>query len=429
MMCKFIQHLTLCLVFPNLLWGASYYVDPANGDMSNPGTIELPWKTLEQVLSQRKAFEAGDTIILRSGYHGAIYLNSENNNYVTIEAMKGESPKVSRIQIGKARFWHIKGISISPENAKEYVRRTLVDISEHASDISIENCMIFSVKDSSDWSANDWVKKSCFAIVIRGPRIRVANNHLLNVGCGIINVGEHNLVENNVIENYSGDGIQAQGNDCVYRHNIIKNCYNVDDNHDDGIQSWSVGQGGVGTGTVKNVVIEANIIINNSDPNQKYKGTPQGIGCFDGFYENWLIANNIVVVDHWHGITLGGARNCKIINNTVVDIKQGEPGPPWIVIDKHKNGSKSTGNLIRNNLAKTFPSKPEIGQMDHNIVITNYDDFFVNYKKFDFRLKPGCPACDAGSNEGITEKDFLRKKRLHGDTVDVGAIEFIPESR
>ena len=73
-MCRFIQRLIFWLVFPNLLWGASYYVDPVNGDMGNPGTVEHPWKTLEAVLSRKKVFDAGDTIFLRSGYHGAIHM-------------------------------------------------------------------------------------------------------------------------------------------------------------------------------------------------------------------------------------------------------------------------------------------------------------------------------------------------------------------
>ena len=40
-------------------------------------------------------------------------------------------------------------------------------------------------------------------------------------------------------------------------YNVIRNGYlgsSVDDNHDDGFQSWSVGEGGVGTGEVRGVV-------------------------------------------------------------------------------------------------------------------------------------------------------------------------------
>ncbi|MBN2137373.1 MAG: right-handed parallel beta-helix repeat-containing protein [Sedimentisphaerales bacterium] len=428
-MCKFIQSSVLCLVLPGVLWASSYYVDPVNGDPDNPGTLERPWRTLEQVLSRKKLFEGGDTIFLKSGHHGAIVLDGENAQYVTIKALQGESPVVSRIKIGRARFWRFEGIRVGPENPTEREYLILVEISDQAGDIALEKCVIFSVKDSSAWSAEDWVKKSCFGIITEGTRVRIANNHLLNVDHGISIVGEHSVVEDNIIENFSGDGIRTLGNHCLCRRNIIKNCYDVDDNHDDGIQSWSVGEAGVGTGVVKDVIIEGNIIINYSDPAQKYKGTLQGIGCFDGFYENWVIANNIVIVDHWHGITLGGARNCKIINNTVVDINEKSPGPPWILIGKHKNGAESRGNLIRNNLAKAFPSKADVGQMDHNIVITEYEDFFVNYGKFDLRLKAGSPACDAGLNEGITSRDFLQNNRVDGAAVDAGAIEFVAQSR
>ncbi|MEZ4907257.1 MAG: hypothetical protein R2771_06390 [Saprospiraceae bacterium] len=44
----------------------------------------------------------------------------------------------------------------------------------------------------------------------------------------------------------------------------------------------------------------------------------QGLVDFDGFAENWVIENNLVVIHHPHGISLYGATNCKIINNTVV---------------------------------------------------------------------------------------------------------------
>ncbi|MHC4640929.1 MAG: choice-of-anchor Q domain-containing protein [Planctomycetota bacterium] len=428
-MFQIVNKFVIILFVSNSVWAASYYVDPVKGSTKNPGTIDQPWRTLQEVFSLKKTFEAGDIVYLRSGYHGDVVIKGENDSHVTIKAYKNEKPSVSRIQIRNARFWHIKGLKISPEFAQPYTRYTLVDISENVSDIKIENCMLFSAKDSSGWSADDWVKKSCFGVVTQGTNIRLANNHLLNVDHGFLVIGKHSIVENNIIENFSGDGICALGDHGVYQYNVIKNCFNVDGNHDDGIQSWSVGDKGVGSGVVKDVLLNGNLIINHSDPNQKYKGTPQGIGCFDGFYEDWVITNNIVIVDHWHGITLGGAKNCRIINNTVVDINEGTPGPPWIVIDKHKDGRESSNNIIRNNLAEKFTSKAGIGRMDHNMVITSYEDFFEDYRKFNLRLKKGSPACDAGSNEAITKSDFLRNNRVHNGKVDIGAIEYIPDNK
>ncbi len=425
-MTRFSRLFILCSAIQGSVWAASYYVDPVNGDMDNPGTAESPWRTLAEVFSRNIPFKGGDTIYLRSGYHGDVTVKGQNDSYVTIKALPGQIPAASRIRIKNARFWRIEGLEISPQFAKEFTRQTMVDIADSTADISIENCKLYSVKDISKWSADDWVAKSCFGFLARGTRIRLTHNHLLNVDHGITILGKHNVVEGNMIENFSGDGIRALGDDCVYRGNMIRNCYDVDDNHDDGIQSWSTGERGVGTGVVKNVVIDGNFIISCTDGNRKYKGTLQGIGCFDGIYENWLVANNVIIVDHWHGISLYGAKNCRIVNNTVVDINEQRPGPPWIVINNHKKGFASTGNLIRNNLAKKFTSKPDVGLMDHNMIITRYEDFFVDYGKFDLHLKPDCPAIDAGSNDQRPANDFFGNPRVHGDRADIGAIEYKP---
>ncbi|MBN1124740.1 MAG: right-handed parallel beta-helix repeat-containing protein [Sedimentisphaerales bacterium] len=410
-------------LFSQLLWATLYYVDPDNGDPSNPGTFNLPWRTLEDALGKEKAFLEGDAIILREGCHGEVFIRGKNPGFVTIKAFEKETAIVDRIRIRNAALWKIESITVCPEfsDSSGY---GLIEIDKNATDITVKHCTLYSVPDASDWTAEDWVKKSCFGIVVNGTRNRLENNYLRNVDHGITVVGDQNHIERNVIENFSGDGIRALGNGCVFRRNVIRNCYNVDDNHDDGIQSWSVGDKGVGTGVVRDVVLDGNLIVNYTDPNQKHRGTLQGIGCFDGFYENWVITNNVILVDHWHGITLGGAKNCRILNNTVVDLNEKRPGPPWILIGDHKDGRKSTGNLIRNNLAKKFPSRSSVGIVDHNITITQYEDFFINYGDCDLRLKEGCPAVDAGSTEGIGEYDFLGHPRIHGKSVDAGAIEF-----
>ncbi len=403
--------------------GADFYVDRAVGDAANPGTAELPWSSLKEAFAGGR-LKAGDTLYLRSGDYGSVSVSGSNADFVTIEAIAGHEIRISSIRIRNARFWRIRGLTISAEFAEPYRRQALIDIGRDASDISIEGCKLYSAKDISHWSAGDWVARSCFGIVVNGTRVRIEGNHLLNVDHGISVTGTHNVVAGNTIENFSGDGIRALGDDCVYRRNVIKNCYKVDDNHDDGIQSWSMGPGGVGTGVVKNVIIDGNLIINTSDPDQKFRGTLQGIGCFDGMFENWLIVNNVIVVDHFHGISLYGAKNCRILNNTVVDNRRGRPGPPWIMITKHKKGMAGAGNVIRNNLTERPISPAGAEYVDHNVVITDVEMFFADYGGFDFRLRPGVAAIDAGSTEGITATDFLGNPRVSGRTVDAGAIEY-----
>ena len=46
------------------------------------------------------------------------------------------------------------------------------------------------------------------------------------------------------------------------------------------------------------MVLRGNTIINYEDPGQPHRGTLQGIGCFDGMFVDWVIENNVVIVDH-----------------------------------------------------------------------------------------------------------------------------------
>jgi len=230
----------------------------------------------------------------------------------------------------------------------------------------------------------------------------------------------------NTVENFAGDGLRGLGDYEVFENNTVMNCYDVNANHDDGFQSWSSGSDGVGTGEVKGIVLRRNTIINYTDPNQPFRGTLQGIGCFDGFYVDWVVENNVIITDHWHGITFLGARNVRIINNTVVDINQESPGPAWIMIDDHKNGTPSENCLIRNNLATKINAGEGVTE-DHNLVI-DFDwagRYFVDYAGRDLHLAADSPAIDQGTAELAPSVDHDGVPRPQGAAVDIGAYEWV----
>jgi parallel beta-helix repeat protein len=395
--------LSLILLQHKDLLAVNYYVDPVNGDKADDGTIAYPWRTLAEVFSEHHTFEAGDTIFLLSGHHESVIVNGINAGYVTILPLEGHDPTMKKLTFSNAKKWKVSGLTISPETAPSYSRSTLITINSSASEIMVDSCYAYSVEDNTPWSAGDWVSNACNGASISGDQNIVRNSHFLNVDHGILVEveGQNNLIEKNIIENFSGDGMRGIGNYNTFEYNTVKNCYDVDDNHDDGFQSYSRGPGGtVGTGTVYGIVLRGNTILNYTDPNQPMRGTLQGIGCFDGMFEDWVVENNVVITSHWHGITLLGARNCKVINNTVVDRNDQTPGPPWISIAKHKDGTLGTGNLIRNNLTTSMSNDAGIGTVDFNIIVSNYDDYFVDYDNFNLRLKEGCAAIDAGTDEG-----------------------------
>ena len=380
---------------------------------------------------------AGDTIYLRSGYYGDLrvvgYYNAAN---VYVVAQDGHVPRFRSLLVQGGSHWVFRGLHISPEHAPTYEKHAptyektvLFRIDSRSrqgpvSDIVVEDCTLQSVADSSRWTADDWNRLSCSGVQADGNHLTLRNNVLKNVDFGISVNAEDSLIEGNLVENFAGDGMRGLGNRSVFQYNTVKNCYDVNDNHDDGFQSWSMGSDGVGSGEVQGVVLRGNTFINNEAPDQPYRGQLQGIGCFDGTYVDWVIENNVVVVDTWHGITLLGARNSRIVNNTVVDSRAGGAGPPWIKVGPHKNGTASTGNVIRNNLSASIRTQGDDMSVDHNQTVKDPRRLFVDAPAFDFRLRRGARAVDAGSAKLAPEVDRDRFPRPWGRGYDVGAYEY-----
>jgi len=430
--------------------GNTYYLDPINGDNANSGAAESPWGSLQSVVSdgmiETRAYtdlpydgtndlvaknpgapvRAGDTLVLLNGYHGEFFLRGAYNLYpITITAAAGHRPTLSRIFLSAGSNWHFRGLTVSPSQAPEYVADTLVTVESHgwhgpSSGVIVENCELYSVADTSAWRADDWNALACSAIQVTGNCLSIIDNTCRNVNFGISLSGNSGLVSGNLVENFSGDGLRGLGNDLVFEYNTVKNCYAVNANHDDGFQSWSIND----DPPRERVVLRGNTFINYEDPNQPFRGTLQGIGCFDGWYIDWVIENNLVITDHWHGVSLYGAVNCRIVNNTVVDQNDTSPGPPWIFISPHKDGTPSRGCIIRNNIAATITATGDT-VADHNHLLTDTRALFVNPDLFDFHLRSGADAViDTGSPLLAPDLDLDGLARPRGDGIDPGCYEY-----
>jgi len=437
---------------------ADFHVDPEAGRPDGDGSQEKPWRTLEEVIgaglvetrdwAEHPAADggtlvaknagapvgAGDTIWLASGHHGALIVaGAYNEAPITIAAMEGATPTLTRVLLRSASNWVLRGVSVSPAHGAPYEERTIVDVDDHAwggpsHDIVVAGCTVFSVEDSSGWLAQDWVARAKTGIGSDSDGVTVRDNTIENVSFGISMGGDRALVSGNSIRNFSGDGLRGNGDDSVFEGNYVANCYAVDDNHDDGFQSWSVGPDGVGTGEVRRMVLRGNVIVNNEDPDQPLQGPLQGIGCFDGFYVDWIVENNVVVVDHWHGITLLGARGGRIVNNTVIDARVGEPGPPWVRFGDHKDGRPSLENVVRNNLTTAVTNSTEGVVVSDNLVIDDPTALFVDGTfPYDLHLAAGSAAIDVGHPDAPAV-DVEGVARPQGDGIDIGAYEFVPPS-
>jgi len=445
----------LLLWLPGLASASDFYIDPSTGSTSGDGSMAAPWRTLEEVVAANlietrhwttlpyvdgatlgpvnagAPVQPGDTLWLGSGYHGALEITGAYNEApILIAAQPGATPELSHVRFRSASGWVLRGVSVSPSFAPAYDPMTAIDVDSHgfsgpSFDVTIEDCTVFSVEDISGWSASDWVAMAANGISSDADDVVVRGNTLTNVHFGISMSGARAQVLNNSVRNFSGDGMRGLGDDSLFEHNYVANSYDVDDNHDDGFQSWSSGPDGVGSGEVRGMTLRGNMIINREDPAQALAGPLQGIGCFDGFFTDWVVENNVILVDHWHGITLLGARGSRIVNNTVMDINSDRPGPPWIKIAPHKDGTEGTGNLVRNNLATAIANEGGGIVEDHNLVIADAAALFVApTAPWDLHLLTDAPAVDMGSADQAPAQDRDGVARPFGAAVDVGAYEW-----
>ena len=443
-----------CLAAPSR--AADFYVDPVNGSDAGNGSAANPWRTLQAVLQanliETRNWEslpyqpglalvtinagapvhAGDTLWLRSGYHGAVVIQSAYNALpITIAAQPGHVPRLRSLLVESAQNWVLRGLSVSPSHAPPLTPPiTVVNVRDHswfgpAWDVTVEGSDVFTVDDASAWTALDWVNVASSGVGVGADRVTVRASRVRNVRFGISVSGKEARIQGNLVDGFSADGMRGLGDDGLFEYNRVQNNYvgdPPDTNHDDGFQSWSVGPGGVGTGEVRGVTLRGNVFINVLNPNHPLRSTMQAIGCFDGFFVNWVVENNVVITDHWHGISFLGMRDSRIVNNTVIDVNQASPGPPWIMVAAHKDGRPSENVVVRNNLATDF-SLAGIGIVaDHNIEFTNAAALFVA-PPYDLHLRPGSAAVDSGSADLAPPLDVERVRRPQGAAFDRGAYE------
>ncbi|WP_025899931.1 choice-of-anchor Q domain-containing protein [Sneathiella glossodoripedis] len=371
---------------------------------------------------------SGDTIYLYPGNYGNLVIrNFDQSKETRLISIEKHKAVFSKITLWGSDNWTIESVKVHKDHNTPSSARNLVDIEARAKHIVIRNSLIQSAANTSGWTKSRWNSGLLSGVFSRGEHIKILDNEVTNINFGISMLGDYSEVVGNTVSDFAGDGLRGLGDNALFEKNSVLNCHSVNDNHDDGFQSWSVGDDGkLGAGVVQNVVFRKNLIIGNARPDNSPACEMQGVGMFGGHFRNWVIENNIVIVDHWHGITVLGAENVKILNNTVFDPTGKKPGPAWIRVTNYKNGKASSGNLVANNLAHSF-SFPDGGVLQlQNQIIRNPYALFVNPDENDFRLKAGSRAIDAGMDGLGVANDFYGKPRPTGSKTDVGAVEYQP---
>jgi len=434
--------------------GKVYYCDPVNGNTATgDGSAQKPWGSLESVALARKfkdVIKDGDIIRLKSGFHGSFDTRIMKNmternrsNYIVIEADEGAKPKISWIWMTGCSYWKFKNIDFSPSfNSSLIINRDPKGGSAILGSTSgsgnnhfiIENCRIFTVEDASSWTAYDWTAKTWGGIKLADTNSIYRNNTIFNVNLGI-SAGGLGLVEKNIIENYSCDGMFVGGENLIIQDNKIIDVYNTDAQayvdfgrnasdkcHADAIQG--------GDPNMPNVTIRRNYITARTNPSRPASsvGGLQGI-FLENSYLSGIIENNIVLaINSAHGITTGETVTHDTVENLI--IRHNTISNPYGLGDNHPNihfqGAKRSNITIVNNIAGAVPNSNEtlniIVSNNANLGSFNPETEFVNYYFGDMHLASGSHFINNGTTTSASKEDFDRKMR--DATPDVGAYEY-----
>lgn len=456
---RFITFLSLFFLCVIAGRATNYYSDPSvAGSMSNAGSATKPWANLASIFTANKTFVAGDTIFLRTGNHGYVTIKGSNTGFVVIIPAAGHQPVIERIRVGngvsQTDYWKLLNLKIQSESTNLYPIPSyfLVDILQLTSHITVAGCTITSSSNTSNWTRNDW-RFRCNNGIYTRPVLNafhvIEDNLIQNTAFGMQISSSNTIVRRNTVQNFTNDGSRVLASNILFEKNKIFDLIKVmsyTENHDDIFQAYCTDLPNLGVDTLKNVIIRQNIFVNTTDTTRAFRGSAQGIGCFSGPLVNWTVENNVVMVDHWHGISLYGASNCKVINNTVLDpytytpidpydLNRTDIGPAWILIDS-VSGMNCSGNVVRNNLVSNtitirYPSQATVSNnMNIGDSFVNFNNYFVNVSNpalpgyFDLHLKTNCAAIDAGTTLNAPTVDFENTSRPQGTAHDVGAFEF-----
>jgi len=392
------------------------------------GSVGKPWPSLSAALKSG-TIQGGDTLALMDGDHDGLNLHDVAfDKRVIIVSQNEKNAHVDRIQVtGRSQNLTFRNLSVWPKISGTGAK-TLVGANSASTDITVDGLVVGSGPDANrflTWNLAEWHRRKIIGIHLKGARGVVRNNTVTGIRFGIITAGVDSLVERNWVNGFSGDGLRGIGDRNIFRGNRVTNCFKIDKNHDDGFQSWSPRK--QKNASITGGILEGNTIIEWTEaPGHPLQCRLQGIGMFDGFFDNYIIRNNLISVSAYHGIAVYGGRGVKVVNNTVVSNSGKAQKNPWIGIFNHKNGTPAQDILVANNLAMLYKGKPNRVHntiFAANSIIKSPLGAFANAAGFNYSPVARSGFIDTAISDYAPDFDIMNLRRPAGRGPDRGAIE------
>jgi hypothetical protein len=354
------------LLLPAPALAADLYVSP-KGDDTNSGTADAPYLTIQAAVDAAKP---GDNVLVTKGIYRekvAISKSGDEKHRITVRA----TPRRAAITEGftiKGNYLTVEGFQIT------HLFSSRVD-----SGLECKG-------DFNEILDNYIYEVHRYGLTAAGQN-HVARNKIYKVNQGIIASGRKWLFESNEVSriyNYNeldGDYARFFGEDGIWRGNFFHgNLPSERNGHPDGWQTFdSNGE------AVHNILFEKNILADTV-----------AVAMLQAWYDrksSGLVFRNNVFANDSQGLNGGTISNVTVVNNVFYNIRGscGGEGPGAIQKNNIYYNCKASFGTDYNLFYKT-PMHAKTGTGN----IVDQDPLFVDPAKFDFRLKPGSPALNAG---------------------------------
>ena len=426
--------LTLALAPAGAAFAADYYVAP-------PGTVEsctpdgsqaCPWIGLWPALNNvlQAGGTGGDRLLLLDGDYGLLSIYNFNFSYpVVVQSLNGKNAHLDQIYlVGTTQNITFRDLSVWPTDPHQPTNTgMLVNALSTTSNIIVDGLDVRNGQDAENymsWSQSEWLSRQRSGIMLSGDNSVVENSTVTGLLAGIQIAGQNSSIINNKVDGHASDAYRVLGDNSLAEGNYSQNCFQINADHLDGLQTWADADG-----ILSNVTIKNNKFIEwASSSTNPLRCHLQGISFFDGPYENIVIQNNVLSLTDYHGIAVYGGHNVQILNNTVVNNDGVDTYYPWIYVADQKNGALPSNILVANNLAMQIKND---ANMDSSILTTSDNSVildaaadFQDISTYNYIPTPGSGFIDTADPAYAPATDITGAPRPAGNGPDRGAYEY-----
>ena len=244
------QKTYLIIIFLILLWivlpqtkvfATTYYLDANNGNDSNPGTSDAPWKTLNRAYTwytgNGTKVTEGDTVLFRNGSYGTFRESTEDgapetyyinrSNWITYKAELGYSPRLNKIYITNYDRWGILPNGNSYFIFDGFTVQDGIDV-EHTSYIQIKNCNVTKTPELYTGNFAPYYWPGINGIAGLGVHyLTIENNEISNsyrgiyVGTASLTGSSNIIIKNNNLHHFGEDGMVIVADNVLVENNTV----------------------------------------------------------------------------------------------------------------------------------------------------------------------------------------------------------------